>query len=117
MVTLTGSGGPGDMIEHLPSHVGGNFHHQGSTSAQLETRLSVHVPLPHSNLITKDHTWYVLTDKWILGKEHVIPMTQLTDHMKLKRKKEESVDASVLLRRGNKKIKGNRGWDHEDHIS
>ena len=28
------------------------------------------------------------------------------DHMKLKRKKDQRVDASVLLRRGNKIIKG-----------
>ena len=27
----------------------------------------------------KEHTWYVLTDKWILGKECGIPMIQLTD--------------------------------------
>ena len=29
----------------------------------------------------KKHTWYVLTGKWILGKEHGIPTIQLTDHM------------------------------------
>ena len=33
------------------------------------------------------------------------------DHMKLKWKKEHRVDASVLLRRGNKIIKGSRGWE------
>ena len=53
-VTLTGARGPGDMRECLPSHVGGNYHLQISlgfkTSARLETRLSVHSPLPH-NLI------------------------------------------------------------------
>ena len=31
------------------------------------------------------------------------------DHMKLKRKEDQRVDASVLLRRGNKIIKGSRG--------
>ena len=31
-------------------------------------------------------------------------MIQLTDHMKLKKKEDQSVDASVLLRRGNKII-------------
>jgi hypothetical protein len=31
--------------------------------------------------------------------------------MKLKRKEDKSVDASVLLIRGNKIIKGNRGWE------
>ena len=39
-----------------------------------------------------------------------IPMIQLTDHMKLKKKEDQRVDASVLLRRGNKIIKGRRGW-------
>ena len=50
----------------------------------------------------------VLTDKWILGKEHEIPTIQLMDHMKLK-KEVQRVDASVLLRRGNNIIKGSRG--------
>ena len=31
-----------------------------------------------------------------------IPKIQFTDHMKLKKKEDQSVDASVLLRRGNK---------------
>jgi hypothetical protein len=31
-----------------------------------------------------------------------------TDHMKLKKKKDQSLDASVLLRRGNKIIMGGR---------
>jgi hypothetical protein len=38
-------------------------------------------------------------------------MIQLTDHIKLKRKKDQRVDASVLLRRGNKIINGSRGWE------
>jgi hypothetical protein len=33
------------------------------------------------------------------------------EHMKFKRKKDQGVDASVLLRRGNKIIKGSRGWE------
>jgi hypothetical protein len=37
-------------------------------------------------------------------------MIQLTDHMKLKRKENQRVDASDLLRRGNKIMKGSRGW-------
>jgi hypothetical protein len=36
-------------------------------------------------------------------------MIKLTDHMKLKKKEDQSVDASVLLRRGNKIIMGARG--------
>ena len=63
------------------------------------------------NSVTKDHTWYILTNKWVLGKEHGIPTIQLTDHMKLKNREDQRVDASVLLRRGNKIIKGSRGWE------
>ena len=37
-------------------------------------------------------------------------MIQLTDHMKLKEKEDQSMDASVLFRRGNKIIMGARGW-------
>ena len=33
------------------------------------------------------------------------------DHMKLKRKEDQRVDVSVLLRRGDKIIKGSRGWE------
>ena len=40
-------------MEHLRSHVGGNYHPLGppgfKTYARLETRLSVHSPLPHSS--------------------------------------------------------------------
>ena len=43
--------------------------------------------------------------------EHGIPTIQLMEHMKFKRKKDQGVDASVLLRRGNKIIKGSRGWE------
>jgi hypothetical protein len=43
-------------------------------------------------------------DKWILGKKLGIPMIQLTGHIKLNKNEEQSVDASALLRRGNKYI-------------
>jgi hypothetical protein len=33
------------------------------------------------------------------------------DHMKLKKKEDQRVDASVLLRWGDKIIKGSRGWE------
>jgi hypothetical protein len=33
------------------------------------------------------------------------------DHMKLKRKEDQRVDASVLLRRENNIIKGSTGWE------
>ena len=52
------------------------------------------------NLVTKEHTWYALTDKWILAQKLRRAMIQLTDHMKFK-KKEQSVGVSILLRRGN----------------
>jgi hypothetical protein len=38
-------------------------------------------------------------------------MIQLMDHMKLKKKEVQRLDVSVLLRRGNKIIKGIRGWE------
>jgi hypothetical protein len=43
----------------------------------------------------------MLIHKQILGKKFGILMILLTDHMKLK-KEDQSVDASVLLRKGNK---------------
>jgi hypothetical protein len=54
------------------------------------------------NPITKEHTWYALTVKWILAQKLGIPKIQFTDHLKLKKKEDQSVDASVLLRSGNK---------------
>ena len=53
------------------------------------------------NPISKEHTRYALTDKWILAKKLRIPKIQFAKHMKLK-KKDQSVDTSFLLRRGNK---------------
>jgi hypothetical protein len=38
-------------------------------------------------------------------------MIQLTDHMMLKRKEHQRVDASVLLRTGIKIVRGSRGWE------
>jgi hypothetical protein len=52
------------------------------------------------NQITKEHTCYALTDKWILAQMLRIAKIQFTDHMKLKKKEDQSVGASVLLRRG-----------------
>jgi hypothetical protein len=54
------------------------------------------------NSITKEHTCFVLTDKWILAQKLGIPQIQFTVHLKLKKKEDQSVDTSVLLRRGNK---------------
>ena len=38
-------------------------------------------------------------------------MIQLIDHMKLKNKEDQSMDASVLLKRRNEIINGDRGWE------
>jgi hypothetical protein len=54
------------------------------------------------NPITKELTWYALTDKWILAQKLKIPKIQFTKHMKLKKEKDQSVDTSYLLRMGNK---------------
>ena len=54
------------------------------------------------NPITKELTWYALTDKWIQAQKLRIPKVQFAKHVKLKKKEDQSVDTSVLLRRGNK---------------
>jgi hypothetical protein len=53
------------------------------------------------NPIIKQHTLYALTEKWILAPKLRIPKIQFTNHKKLK-KEDQSVDTSILLRRGNK---------------
>ena len=50
------------------------------------------------NPITKEHTWYAQTDKWILAHKLQITKIQFTDHMKFK-KEDQSVGTSVLFRR------------------
>jgi hypothetical protein len=50
------------------------------------------------NLATKEHISYVLTDMWLLALKLRMTTIQLTEHMKLKNKEEQSVGASVLLR-------------------
>jgi hypothetical protein len=46
-----------------------------------------------------------------------IPKIQFTDHMKLKKKEDQSVGASVLLRRGNKNTQrrkyGDKVWSRD----
>jgi hypothetical protein len=49
---------------------------------------------------------YGLTDKWILAQKFRITKTEFTDHMKLKKKEDQSVGVLVLLRRGNKILMG-----------
>ena len=54
------------------------------------------------NPFTKEHTWYALADKWILAQKFGIPKIQFMDHMKLKKKEDQSVGTLVLLRRWDK---------------
>jgi hypothetical protein len=54
------------------------------------------------NPITKEHTWYVLTDQWILAQKFRISKIQFTDHMKFKKKEDHSVDTQSFLEWGSK---------------
>ena len=54
----------------------------------------------------KEHTCYVLADKWMLAQKFRIPKIQFTDHMKLKKKEDQSMGASMFLRRGNNILTG-----------
>ena len=45
----------------------------------------------------KEHTWYALTDKWIIAQKLKIPKIQFAKHMKLKKIEEQRVDTSILL--------------------
>jgi hypothetical protein len=57
--------------------------------------------LKWGNPITKEHTWYALTDKWILAQKLRILKIKFAKLMKLK-KEDQSVDTLILLRRGTK---------------
>ena len=46
------------------------------------------------------NTPYALTDKWILAKKLRITKMRFTDHMKFKKKENQSVDTLIFLRRG-----------------
>jgi hypothetical protein len=61
------------------------------------------------NLGPKGHTWYAFTGKWIWTSKLRIPAVQLIDHIKHNKKEFQTVDASILLRRGNKIVTGGRG--------
>jgi hypothetical protein len=49
---------------------------------------------------------YALTDKWILAQKLRIPKIQFTNHMKLKKKEDHSVDTSIHLRKGEQNAHG-----------
>jgi hypothetical protein len=53
------------------------------------------------NPVTKEHTWYALTDKPILAQKHRISKIQFAKHMKLE-KEDQIEDTLLLLRMGNK---------------
>ena len=74
------------------------------------------------NPITKELTWYVLTNKWILAQKLRIAKIQFSKLMKLKKKEDQSVDTLSLLRMGNKVPNGRSyrekvwSWDERmDH--
>jgi len=70
------------------------------------------------NSITKNRTWYALTDKWILAQKLELLKIPSTDHMNLKKKDNQCADASVLLKRGKYGDKvWNRDWrnGHSEH--
>ena len=54
------------------------------------------------NPITKEVTWYALTGKLILTQKLRIPKIQFAKHKKIKKKEDQHVDTSFLLRIGNK---------------
>jgi hypothetical protein len=54
----------------------------------------------------KGHTWYIITDMKVLAQKLRIPSVQHTDYMNLNKKEDQTVDASILLRRGKKLIMG-----------
>ena len=54
------------------------------------------------NNFSKVAMYKINSNKWILAQNFVVPKTQFTDHMKLKKKKDQSADNLDFLRRGNK---------------
>ena len=54
------------------------------------------------NPITKEHTWYAPTDKWILAQKLGIPKIQFAKHMKLKNKEDQAWILHSFLERGSK---------------
>ena len=63
------------MREHQPSHVGENYHHWVllgfTTSTRLETRLSVHSPLPpHNGTMFVDSVGFLDTTNFLTSILH-----------------------------------------------
>ena len=57
------------------------------------------------------HTWYAITNKWILAQIFGIPKTQFTDQMKLKKKEEQIMNSLFLIRKGEQKTHRRRYRD------
>ena len=57
--------------------------------------------------------WYAFTDKWILAQKLRIPKIQFTNLMKLKKKEDQSMDTSVLLRKRNKVDMKKKVWSRD----
>jgi hypothetical protein len=55
---------------------------------------------------SQKNTWHALTDKRILVQKLGVPKIKFPDDMKLKKKEDQSVGASVLCRRRNKILMG-----------
>jgi hypothetical protein len=51
---------------------------------------------------TKEVIRYALTDKWILAQKLGIPKIQFAKYKKIKKREDQRVDTSFLLRIGNK---------------
>jgi len=56
--------------------------------------------------VTNEHMWDAPNDKQILDQNLGILHISFTDHVRLKKKEDQNVNASVLLRRGNKILMG-----------
>jgi hypothetical protein len=54
---------------------------------------------------------YIFTYKWILAQKLRAPTVKFTDHMKLNKWENKSVDTSNSFRRGNKIITGGTGGE------
>ena len=61
-----------------------------------------HVFLLPGNVITKEVIRYALTDKWILAQKHSTPKIQFAKHKNIKKREDQWVDTSFLLRIGYK---------------
>ena len=54
------------------------------------------------NPVTKERTWYALTNKWMLVQKLKINNLQFTQHRKLKKKEDLSEGTMVPTRKGTK---------------